>query len=105
MNDQLNATHDPNLQSWIESANDPQTDFPPQNLPYCVFLRDGVRRIGAGIGDRILDLFELSAAGLLPSVLTEPLQSTCLNALMGADLDQRQALRAALCGLDRKSVV
>jgi fumarylacetoacetase len=107
VNDQLNATHDPNLQSWIESANDPQTDFPPQNLPYCVFLRDGVRRIGAGIGDRILDLFELSAAGLLPSVLTEPLQSTCLNALMGADLDQRQALRAALCGLvtDRKSAL
>ena len=33
----LDETHDPALMSWIESANDPATDFPIQNLPYGVF--------------------------------------------------------------------
>lgn len=29
----LDDTHDATLQSWLESANDPATDFPIQNLP------------------------------------------------------------------------
>ncbi|MBX3265999.1 MAG: fumarylacetoacetase [Acidobacteria bacterium] len=33
---EINETHDPNLKSWVESANDPNTDFPIQNLPFCV---------------------------------------------------------------------
>ena len=28
----LNATHDPGLKSWVESANRPGADFPIQNL-------------------------------------------------------------------------
>ena len=32
---EINETHDPNLKSWVESANDPNTDFPIQNLPFC----------------------------------------------------------------------
>ena len=32
----INETHDPNLKSWVESANDPNTDFPIQNLPFCL---------------------------------------------------------------------
>lgn len=32
---EINETHDPNLKSWVESANDPDTDFPIQNLPFC----------------------------------------------------------------------
>ena len=35
---EINETHDPNLKSWVESANDPNTDFPIQNLPFCVFF-------------------------------------------------------------------
>ncbi len=35
---QINETHDPNLKSWVESANDPNTDFPIQNLPFCSLL-------------------------------------------------------------------
>src|SRR4051794_32445694 len=31
----LNETHDPILKSWVESANDPATEFPIQNLPLC----------------------------------------------------------------------
>lgn len=32
----INETHDPKLESWVESANDPETDFPIQNLPFCL---------------------------------------------------------------------
>lgn len=31
----IDETHDPKLESWVESANDPNTDFPIQNLPLC----------------------------------------------------------------------
>jgi fumarylacetoacetase len=56
---EINETHDPNLKSWVESANDPNTDFPIQNLPYCVFRRrdsDELRRRGVLIGDHVFDL-------------------------------------------------
>jgi fumarylacetoacetase len=54
----LDATHDPALQSWVESANDPATDFPIQNLPFGRFRRDEGSdwRIGVAIGDQVLDL-------------------------------------------------
>lgn len=35
----INETHDPKLESWVESANDPKTDFPIQNLPFCILYR------------------------------------------------------------------
>jgi fumarylacetoacetase len=49
---------------WLESANDPATDFPIQNLPFGVFRRKGTKqapRGGVAIGDQILDL---AAVGL-----------------------------------------
>src|SRR3990170_2776848 len=52
------------LKSWLESANDPVTDFPIQNLPFGVFRRKGAEeapRGGVAIGDQILDL---AAVGL-----------------------------------------
>jgi fumarylacetoacetase len=52
----------PNLRSWVDSANDPATDFPIQNLPFGVFRRKGSReqpRGGVAIGDQILDLAAL----------------------------------------------
>ena len=39
----MDATHNPKLKSWVESANDPATDFPIQNLPFGVFRRKGTR--------------------------------------------------------------
>jgi len=50
--------------SWVESANDPATDFPIQNLPFGVFRRKGSKeapRGGVAIGEEILDL---AAVGL-----------------------------------------
>lgn len=56
---EINETHDPNLRSWVESANAPDTDFPIQNLPICCFRHrsnDGGVSIGIVIGNKILDL-------------------------------------------------
>ena len=55
----MDATHDPGLKSWVESASDPATDFPIQNLPFGVFRRKGTKekpRGGVAIGDQIFDL-------------------------------------------------
>ncbi|MUG91476.1 fumarylacetoacetase [Scytonema sp. UIC 10036] len=85
----IDTTHDPNLRSWVESANGKDTDFPIQNLPFGVFqLLDSAEpsRIGVAIGDQILDLFLCLQTGLLQE-LPEHLQVACgesnLNQLMG----------------------
>lgn len=56
--DPIDHTHDPELKSWITSANDSKTDFPIQNLPFGRFLIEGDSgwRIGVAIGDHVLDL-------------------------------------------------
>lgn len=84
----IDATHDPTLRSWVDSANQADTDFPIQNLPFGVFQRQGnveSPRVGVAIGDQILDLAACSAAGLLQD-LPAPLQAACsaasLNSLM-----------------------
>jgi fumarylacetoacetase len=59
---EINETHDPNLKSWVESANDPNTDFPIQNLPFCTFTRlpDTFEiSLGVVIGDQIINLDSL----------------------------------------------
>jgi len=63
---EINETHDPNLKSWVESANDPNTDFPIQNLPFCYFSHPNVRveQTGVAIGDKVLDLDACNKAGL-----------------------------------------
>lgn len=58
----INETHDPNLESWVKSANFADTDFPIQNLPLGVFIRpdrDELPNIGVAIGDQILNLSEV----------------------------------------------
>ena len=60
----LNRTHDPELRSWVDSANNPASDFPIQNLPFGIFRGKNSReepRGGVAIGDQILDL---AAVGL-----------------------------------------
>lgn len=71
----LDETHDPALRSWVESANDPSSDFPIQNLPFGVFRRASSEeslRVGVAIGDQI---FDLGAADLM--------RADSLNGLMG----------------------
>ncbi len=84
----INHTHDPNLCSWVTSANQEDTDFPIQNLPFGVFQeRDRTQQphIGVAIGDQILDLLRCRQLGLLeelPETLQEACTATDLNALM-----------------------
>ena len=64
---EINETHDQNLKSWIESANAPDTDFPIQNLPFCIFVHGSFtnhERIGFAIGDFIIDFHSLLEEGL-----------------------------------------
>jgi len=84
----INETHDPNLRSWVESANDPNTDFPIQNLPVGLFNRNdngSKLRIGMAIGDQILDLFECCMAGLLSKYGISYYYSGNLNLLTRLD--------------------
>lgn len=61
----MNA-NDPALKSFVETAQG--SDFPIQNLPYGAFstLGNAHPRIGVAIGDFVLDLAVIEAAGLLP---------------------------------------
>jgi fumarylacetoacetase len=56
----IDATHDPELTSWVTSAQAPGCDFTIQNLPLGRFsLRgddDSSIRVGVAIGDQVLDL-------------------------------------------------
>lgn len=91
----INETHDPKLTSWVAAANDPQADFPIQNLPFCSFSRgDGQEvRIGVGIGDQILDLTVCGESGFLPEWASDVVATRSLNAVMGLGIDARTALR------------
>ena len=54
----IDETHDPELKSWVEEANQPACEFPIQNLPLGVFrtAADAQPRPGLAIGSFILDL-------------------------------------------------
>jgi fumarylacetoacetase len=109
MNMQLNETHDPALSSWVSSANSGNTDFPIQNLPFCVFRRRGsseTLRGGVAIGDQIVDLALVGAAvgntvdGAAREAAALGARDT-LNALMDAGPQAWSALRLALSRLLR----
>jgi fumarylacetoacetase len=96
---QTDATHDPALQSWVESAQG-HADFPVQNLPFGVFSPAGApRRIGVAIGDMILDLAACAEAGLLPAKVRQAAGEDSLNTLMALPTAQRSALRGVLSKL------
>ena len=100
----MNATHDPGLRSWVESANDPSGDFPIQNLPFGIFRRPGERfRGGVAIGDQIVDLsrVEIGHTGIVAQALAACREST-LNSLMGLGPPAWSGLRQFLSGLLRK---
>jgi fumarylacetoacetase len=105
--DGLNATHDPQLKSWVAAANAPEADFPIQNLPFASFRRTGSTegfRGGVAIGDQVLDLAALHERGLLDGPAAVALASTtapALNALMARGPEASSALRAALSAVLR----
>ena len=99
----LNATHDPSLRSWVDSANHPRCDFPIQNLPFAVFRRSGSHetfRVGVAIGDQVLDLAAVGAFGLFSRTAAAEAIAACeapaLNDLMSLGQQASSGLRAAL---------
>ncbi len=87
------------LRSWVESANEPATDFPIENLPFGLFRHGGEEddtHVGLAIGDSIVDLAGCYEAGLLEAI-NEQVQAACtapiLNELMALGSDASRAVR------------
>ena len=85
----INETHDASLTSWVDSANEENTDFPIQNLPFAIFRRAGSSepfRGGVAIGDQIVDLVAATQAEIfLGTALkgAKACHASELNAFMG----------------------
>jgi fumarylacetoacetase len=99
----LDETHDSKVQSWVESANAAEADFPVQNLPFGIFRRReaGAKgRVGVAIGDRILDVNGLLGHSYLADERLRSAANACasdsLNPLMALGAGPRQAMRRRL---------
>lgn len=98
------------LRSWVDSANNPQTDFPLQNLPFGVFQREESNQlaIGLAIGEYILDLRACAEHELLAGL---PHLAACkaesLNALMrlGHNPVLRQRITELLSAEEHRRIV
>ena len=100
----INATHDPALRSWVESANAEGHDFPIQNLPYAMLRRRNTRqrfRAAVAIGDFALDLRRLHESGVCPSRALAACQADSLNPLMALGRHDWSSLRADISQLLR----
>jgi len=88
--------------SWVEHANG-HSDFPLQNLPLGIFSRPGeTLRCGVAIGDAILDLEAVLAAGLFEGQAKAAVEATrggALNAFFALGRNARVALRERLLAL------
>jgi len=95
----LEATRDPTLKSWIESANDRSSDFPIQNLPFGIFTDEvnPLPRAGVAIGGWILDLAVVHRAGLIECepVFAQP----TLNAFIALGRDAWRHVRVQVSAL------
>jgi fumarylacetoacetase len=98
----LDETHDPGLRSWVDSANDPGTDFPIQNLPFGIFRNGrsgGGARVGVAIGDQIVDVHACLESGVLKTPAADIARACAqprLNELMALGRGPATLLRRAL---------
>jgi fumarylacetoacetase len=102
----IDETHRADLRSWVESANESETDFPIQNLPLgCFRSGDGTPRPGVAIGDQILDLSvarEALAVGEdVRGAIDACVAEGALNALLASGRDAMRQLRGAVSDLLR----
>lgn len=99
---EVNATHNPALRSWVESANVVGTDFPIQNLPFCVFKTQGQTsaRCGVAIGDQVIDLRAITDLFTgEAAAAAHACDNPALNDLMGLGSGTASALRRQLSQL------
>ena len=103
----LNETHDPNLKSWVPSANIPGSDFPIQNLPFGVFKNknNACPRGCIAIGDQVVALNDCLAKELLTGRAQKAAEAGAgseLNPLMALGPDYWSDLRSQLSLLLRE---
>ena len=92
----IDASNDPALTSWCESAQG--SDFPIQNLPLGIFsVGERRRRAGVAIGDYVLDLSGI--ADLLDEDWREDLSQPVLNGWLARGPEVQSALRLRLIEL------
>lgn len=88
------------IRSWLAAANAVDCDFPVNNLPYGVFSRQGAAaRCGVAIGDGVLDVGALEAAGTLALEGGPYFTRAAWNDLMAAGPAIWAALRSRLVEL------
>jgi fumarylacetoacetase len=98
----LNETHNPALASWLVTANQADTDFPIQNLPFAVFKRANSEesfRGGVAIGDQVIDLTALGHANVFDGLAKDAVKACSapqLNDYMAMGKATWSALRLAL---------
>lgn len=98
----LNDTHQASLLSWVASANQAESEFPIQNLPFASFRRMGTGlpfRIGVAIGDQILpvsNLLEWADLGTDARDAAAASDAPTLNRLMSLGPIHWRALRHAI---------
>ena len=98
----LNEPHNPDLTSWVESANQKDCDFPVQNLPFAVFRRRGSHesfRVGIAIGDQVIDLQLLNDANIFEGGDQQAVQACAgldLNEFMGMGPDVWSSFRQVM---------
>jgi len=97
----IDRTLDQARRSWVESANDPGTDFPIQNLPFGIFRRRGSNhegRVGVAIGDQVIDVaacIESGSIRVAPEIATVCTQPR-LNELMALGRSAAATVRQTL---------
>jgi fumarylacetoacetase len=98
----LNETHGLTLKSWVDSANQTNSDFPIQNLPFAIFRRTGSSeafRGGVAIGDQVVDLAAVAENALFSgeaAAAAKACSQPTLNSFMGMGVAYASALRLAL---------
>jgi len=86
------------MRSWVPVP--PGSPFPLENLPYGIFRRSGEEpRVGVAIGDTILDLAAVQAAGLLPGLPAGLFAAPALNGLLALGRPAWTRLRGRLTEL------
>jgi fumarylacetoacetase len=96
----VDETHEAQVESWIESANLPDADFPIQNLPFGVFRRKNQEpRVGTAIGSFVLDVAAAGKEAALDGfalLAAQACGAPSLNALMALSPPYWAALRHEL---------
>jgi fumarylacetoacetase len=87
------------IRSRVETANDPQSPFPLNNLPFGVFSAGDAPRCAVAIGESVLDLASLQSAKLLPD---HGFDEPALNTFMGKGKRAWEDVRRKLTELLRE---